>query len=104
MDKIKVKLQDWLSGCCPYKGCTNNDGFGICTYEDEDFVDDLLSKIKSTYKSHREVNADAEFECKNIEVEYGCCEYCGSKLKHYKDMLPFGDTYIPYEYFECSEC
>lgn len=103
LDKVDIRLKDWLSGDCPYSGCTHNDN-GICTYDDEDFMDDLLNKIQELYKTKREVNDLARFECKNIEVEDRYCKWCGNKLKKYRDMLPYGDTHVPYIYYECKHC
>ena len=103
LGKNNVKIKDWLSGCCPYQGCSYNDR-GICTHEDEEFMDSLLKKVEELYKANNQISTTDTFKCININVDDEHCIYCGAKLVKHKDMQPYGDTSYPLIHYECPNC
>ena len=74
---------------CSKIHCKFNDG-EVCTYNDEEFI--------GTYLVARDID-----DCHIFEPKEEYCE-CGNQLHKYTDMLPYGDTHIPYEYYSCPRC
>lgn len=93
----RIKLKDWLSGNCQFKGCEHNADEGTCTYDDGEFIEDILELVDKNG-----VDGDVHFECVAIEIPNGVCEWCGSFLKRFVEYYPYGDTTVPFEYYECT--
>lgn len=94
----KVRLLEYLNEKCPYGGCKWNDGYGVCLNEDEDF----LTNIKYL-TSIDKANTNIEINC-IPKIQCGYCPYCGSKLERHIERYPYGDTTVPYTYYECPDC
>lgn len=106
MQRKKIRVNDWLSGECPYKGCLHNDSFGSCHLEDTDFVDEMLDTVHKSYKENRLIPEDEVFVCANADFDTAKCEKCGSGLKEYKDYPTGEKQFMPVIYEICSnkEC
>lgn len=74
---------------CPKIHCRYNE-FEMCTYDDEDFIKEILAK-------------DDIDNCYVFEVKEGYCE-CGCELVEKSQRHPYGDTYATEYYMECPIC
>ena len=94
----RIKLKDWLSGNCPYKGCIYNTD-GSCTYDDGEFIEDILDIVD---KNVIDKDSNVYFECSAIEVPDDVCEFCNHELSKTTEQFPYGDTNVPYTFYECT--
>lgn len=74
---------------CYTKHCKYNEN-EICTYDDEDFIEEYLA-VGNIYNCHI------------FEVKDGYCE-CGNILIEKSQRHPYGDTYATEYYMECPVC
>lgn len=86
----KIPLEDVFECLCEYDECSYN-------YKGECDYGDCVTEYM-TYSM-----GDDFATCNVFKVKEGFCE-CGCVLTKYVDMLPYGDTYVPYEYYECDNC
>ena len=94
----RIEIKNWLSGNCPYKGCTYNTD-GSCTYDDGEFIDDILDIVD---KNVIDKDSNIYFDCNVIKVPYGICEWCNESMQAFKELYPYGDTTVPYTFYECT--
>lgn len=87
----KILLEDVFNGYCEHIQCEYNYkescDYGSCINE---------------YMEYKKGNDFAI--CNGFKVKNGYCEDCGSELTKFTDMLPYGDTHVPYVYYECNNC
>lgn len=100
--KKSININNWLKGNCCYKGCLNNDGFGICLVEDTEFVDEMLDLIHESYKDNEPIPDDKTFICKNMDFENNTCIYCGEELKEHKEYPTSEKQFLPVVYNICA--
>lgn len=86
----KILLEDVFNGYCEHNQCIHN-------YADTCEYGDYISEYMMYNKG------DDFATCNGFAVKEGFCE-CGNILTKHVDMLPYGDTYVPYEYYECDRC
>lgn len=87
----RIPLIDVFEGYCEHIQCVHN-------YKGECDYGDCISEYMTYNKG------DDFATCNEFKVKEGYCKRCGNKLTKYIDMLPYGDTYVPYEHYECDNC
>lgn len=74
---------------CPKTHCKYN-SYGECTYNDEDFIEDIL------------INEDID-NCYVFSPKDGYCE-CGCELVEYHEHHPYGETFAIEYLYLCPKC
>lgn len=87
----KISLENVFRGLCEHIQCQHNED-GECIYDEH---------IPNYMEYNKNDNCAI---CNAFVVKDGYCEECGKKLKKYVDYYPYGDTYVPYEYYACPNC
>ena len=101
MKKVAIKLHDYLSGKCIYKGCKNNT-YGICTSNEYEHLSYIAKIVKVSLNKDTSVLKNTDIVCDEVDVEEGHCKFCGHKLIAHTDYESYGDATVPRTTYECQ--
>lgn len=96
MKKVAIKLHDYLSGKCDYKGCKNNSN-NICTSNEYEHLSYIAKVVKASLNKNTSVLKNTDIVCDEVNVEDGCCKFCGHKLIQIHEKHSEYATEILYE-------
>ena len=100
---ITLKLYDYLTGKCPFKGCSNNCE-GICLSNDIDHHQYISKIVDYALDRDKGVLDNQNIICKQLDVQEGHCEFCGVKKIQTHESHPYGDTKVMEVLSYCPKC
>lgn len=104
MDNVVLKLFDYISGTCPYRGCDHNVDSGLCSANNIEHLDYIARMIDYSLNKNTGVLKNNDIVCKQIQVRDGYCEFDGEKLIEIHENHPYGNTSATEIFYECPKC
>ena len=101
MDNIVLKLFDYVSGTCPYRGCEHNIDGGLCGANNIEHLDYIARMIDYSLNKNTGVLKNNNIVCSQLSVKDGYCEKCNSKLKEIHEPHPYGNSNAIEVFYEC---